>query len=73
MNKIIKPTAINFSEILKNSTTTLQLSETTQSKLIDMLNEELTEEQQHLYITNLWKYTNYHLTNEYPINLETVL
>lgn len=72
MDKIIKPTAINFTEILKNSTTTLQLSESTQSKLIDILNEEFTEEQQHLYVTNLWMYMNYHPTNEFPINLETV-
>jgi len=72
MNQNIKPTAINFTEILKHSITTLQLSESTQSKLIDLLNEELTEEQQHLYVTNLWMYMNYHPTNEFPINLETV-
>mgnify|MGYP003407084744 FL=1 len=72
MNQIIKPTAINFTELLKYSTTTLELSETTQSKLIDLLNEEFTEEQQHLYVTNLWMYMNYHQTNEYPINLEDV-
>lgn len=72
MNQIIKPTAINYTELLKNSTTTLQLSETTQSKLIDLLNEQFTEQQQHLYVTNLWMYMNYHPTNDFPINLETV-
>ena len=64
--------AINFIEILKHSITILQLSEYTQSILIDLLNEELTEEQQHLYVTNLWMYMNYHPTNEFPVNLETV-
>ena len=47
MNQInvVKPTTINFSELVKNSVTTLQLSETTQSKLFDILNEEFTEAQ----------------------------
>lgn len=70
MNKIIAPKSINFKELVKNSNTTLSLN--FETKLIKILNQEFTQEEQKWYITNLYIYMNYHPTNDYPINLEDV-
>jgi len=70
MDKIIKQETINFYELVKNSKTTLSLN--CQSKMIDLLNNEFTEEQGQWYIANLFLYLHYHPTNDYPINLEHV-
>ena len=69
MNQII-PKTVNFKELIENSNTTLSL--TVQSKLVEHLNQEFTEEQQQWYIANLYVYMHYHPTNDYPINLEHV-
>jgi hypothetical protein len=70
MNQIIAPKAINFKELVKNSNTTLSLN--LETKMINILNTEFTEEEQQWYIANLYIYMNYHPTNDYPINLEHV-
>jgi phage anti-repressor protein len=70
MNEIIKPTTINFNELVKHSNTTLSLN--LQTKMINYLNEEFTDSEQQWYIANLFMYMNYHPTNDYPINLEHV-
>ena len=70
MTKNIVPKAINFKELVKNSTTTLSLD--VQSKMIKLINEEFTESEQQWYIANLYVYMNYHATNDFPINLENV-
>jgi phage anti-repressor protein len=70
MNQIIAPKAINFNELVKNSNTTLSLN--LETKMINILNTEFTEEEQQWYIANLYIYMNYHPTNDYPINLEHV-
>ena len=67
---MIKPTTINFKELVKNSNTTLSLD--VQSKIVDKLNNTFTENEQQWYIANLYMYMNYHSTNDYPINLEDV-
>ena len=41
-------------------------------KFVTKLKEHFTEEEQQLYVANLYMYMNYHPTNEYPINLENV-
>ena len=41
--------------------------------MIDRLNKEFTENQTRWYIANLYVYMNYHPTNDYPINLETLV
>jgi phage anti-repressor protein len=69
MNQIV-PKTVNFKELVENSNTTLSL--TVQSKLVEHLNREFTEEQQQWYIANLYVYMHYHPTNDYPINLEHV-
>ena len=53
MNQInvVKPKSINFSELVKNSDTTRSL--TIQSNLVNLLNEEFTEDQQKLYVAGL--------------------
>jgi len=70
MNQIIKAPTVNFQDLVKNNQTTLSL--TCQSKMIDLLNSEFTEEQSKWYIANLYLYLNYDSTTEYPINLENV-
>ena len=70
MNQIIAPKSINFNELVKNSNTTLSLN--LETKMINILNTEFTGEEQQWYIANLYIYTNYHPTNDYPINLEHV-
>jgi phage anti-repressor protein len=70
MTQLIKPKAINFNELVKNSNTTLSLN--LETKMINILNTEFTEEEQQWYIANLFMYMNYHPTNDYPINLEDV-
>jgi len=71
-SELITPESINFTELVKNSNTTLNLSDDYQSNMIKILNEEFTESQQRWYIANLYIYMNYHPTNDYPINLENV-
>jgi hypothetical protein len=69
MNQIV-PRTVNFKELIENSNITLSL--TVQSKLLEHLTREFTEEQQKWYIANLYVYMHYHPTNDYPINLEQV-
>jgi hypothetical protein len=71
-SELITPETINFTELVRNSNTTLSLSQEYKSKMITVLNEEFTESQQQWYIANLYMYMNYHPTNDYPINLENV-
>ena len=40
--------------------------------MVDLLNDEFTEQEQQWYIANLYVYMNYHPTNDFPINLEHV-
>lgn len=70
MNQIITPKSINFKDLVKNANTTLSLN--LENKMINLLNEEFTEDEQKWYIANLYIYMNYHPTNDYPINLEHV-
>lgn len=70
MNQIIAPKSINFNELVKNSNTTLSLN--LETKMINVINTEFTEEEQQWYIANLYIYMNYHPSNDYPINLEHV-
>ncbi|NBP13913.1 hypothetical protein EBU95_05855 [bacterium] len=62
------PKTVNFAELVKNGNTTLSLN--CESKLVDKLSKEFTEQEQQWYIANLFVYMNYHPTNDYPINLE---
>ena len=69
-SELVIPATVNFTTLVKNSNTTSSLN--IQSRMVDLLNEEFTEPQQQWYVANLWMYMNYHPTNDYPINLETV-
>jgi phage anti-repressor protein len=70
MNQMIKPDSVDFNALIKNSTV---LTLNTQSKMIDTLTKEFTEEESRWYIANLYIYMNYHPTNDFPINLETLV
>ena len=66
---VTTPETVNFTSLLANSDiNSLPL----QSRFIELLNEEFTEEEQKLYIANLYMYLNYDSTTDFPINLETV-
>jgi hypothetical protein len=70
MNQNIKLESIDFNSLVKNSSS---LTMDCQSKMIEVLNQEFTEEEQRWYIANLFIYMNYHPTNDYPINLDTLV
>jgi phage anti-repressor protein len=66
---VTTPETVNFTALLAHSDiSSLPL----QSRFIELLNEEFTEEELKLYIANLYMYLNYNSTLDYPINLETV-
>jgi len=67
---MIKPDSVDFNALIKNST---HLTIDCQSKMIDTLTKEFTEEESRWYIANLYIYMNYHPTNDFPINLETLI
>lgn len=58
-SELITPETINFTELVRNSNTTLSLSDEYQSNMIKILNEEFTESQQQWYIANLYIYQKY--------------
>ena len=68
MENIIKPTVVNFKELLENNSIDLNF----QSKLMDELNINFTEYEHKWYRANLYMYLNYHPTDDYPINLDDV-
>jgi hypothetical protein len=70
MNKLIVPNVINFTELVKNSNSTLNIN--VQNKMINKLNMAFTGDEQKWYIANLYMYMHYHPTNDYPINLEHI-
>lgn len=70
MTQIIKQDSIDFNALIKNSTV---LTLDGQSKMIDTLTKEFNEEEARWYIANLYVYMNYHPTNDFPINLETLV
>lgn len=69
MNQLI-PKSVNFNELVKTSKTTFSLD--LQTRFVEHLNKEFTEEEQQWYIANLFIYMHYHPTQDYPINLEHV-
>jgi hypothetical protein len=70
MTQIIKPDTVDFNILIKNNTV---LTLNGQSKMIEILTKEFTEEESKWYIANLYIYMNYHPTNDFPINLETLV
>ena len=70
MDIIIKPKTINFNELVKNSDTKLSIH--SQSKMIELLTQEFTEEESQFYIASLFMYLNYHPTTDFPVNLEHI-
>ena len=56
---MIKPDSVDFNALIKNSTV---LTLNGQSKMIETLTKEFTEEESKWYIANLYIYMNYHPT-----------
>ena len=70
MTQIIKTESVDFNALIKTNTS---LTLDCQSKMIEILTKEFTEEESKWYIANLYIYMNYHPTNDFPINLETLI
>lgn len=70
MTQMIKTDSVDFNALIKNSTV---LTLNGQSKMIETLTKEFTEEESKWYIANLYIYMNYHPTNDFPINLDTLV
>ena len=66
---LIIPETINFKELINN---TLTLSPDAKSEMIELINNELTEQQQQLYMINLYMCMNFNPTTDFPINLDHV-
>ena len=69
MNQIIINETINFQTLVTDNT---RQSLNFQSKLVNELNSNFTENEQKWYIANLYMYLNYNQTDDYPINLDDV-
>ena len=69
MNQIIINETINFKTLVTDNT---RQSLNFQSKLVNELNSNFTENEQKWYIANLYMYLNYNQTDDYPINLDDV-
>jgi phage anti-repressor protein len=68
---LVIPETVNFTSLIENTNTIKSLG-IENSKLITILNQEFTEQQQKHYITNLYLYLKYHPTTDYPVNLESI-
>ena len=63
------PETINFKELINNS---LTLSPDAKSEMIDFINSELNEQQQQIYVRNLYMCMNFNPTTDFPVNLDHV-
>jgi len=63
------PETINFKELIGNS---LTLSPDAKSEMIDFINSELNEQQQQIYVRNLYMCMNFNPTTDFPVNLDHV-
>lgn len=61
-------TPIDMKTLIKNSS----LETYDKIKLIERLKKHFDEEEQRLYVTNLFLYLNYHPINDFVVNLENV-
>jgi len=66
---LIIPKTINFKELINN---TLTLSPDAKSEMIDFINSELNEQQQQIYVRNLYMCMNFDPTTDFPVNLDHV-
>lgn len=53
MDQLITNKPINFNDVVKNSNTTISLD--IQSKLVELMNIEFTEDEQRWYVANLYE------------------
>ena len=69
MNQFIKAENIDLKALIqKDSSVSINFK----SKILDILNDNFTKDEQQWYIANLYIYLNYHPTTDFPINLENV-
>ena len=63
---------MNFPAILNNKENHKVLEDKFYSKVVEKIKSDFTEEQQKWYMANMYMYLNYHPTNDFPIDLETI-
>jgi len=64
-------TSLNFVALVETSPIT-RLNHEYNNKFINKIKETFTETQQHLFVSSLYCFLNYHPTNDYIINLDNV-
>ena len=64
----ISKTPVDIKTLIQTSTIEIY----DKNKLIDKLEKNFSEEEQKLYVCNLFLYLNYHPMNDYIVNLENV-
>ena len=69
MNQLIKTNTIDINNIVSNTT----LNEHINSKTLDLLKKDLSEEEHQWFISNLFIYMNYDQKIDFPINIETAV
>ncbi len=67
--EVVKKDNVDFKALVNGSK---NLSVEFQSKMIEILQEEFTDEEEQWYMANFYVYLNYHPTDDYPIDLGNV-
>ena len=62
----------NKQELVLKNNNSIKLLDNNNNNFVNKLETHFTQEEQQLYVGNLYMYMNYHPTNDYPINLENV-
>ncbi len=68
MDQVGNISTVDFNQLIHNN----QLSLSSNTKLVNKINESFTEDQQRWFIANFYVYLNYHPTKDFPINLDNV-
>jgi len=63
--------SLNFVALVENNPIT-KLNSQYNNKFINKIKENFTETQQHLFVSSLYCYLNYHPTNDFVINLDNI-
>ena len=68
MNQLIQQKTVDFHKLVKNANTTLSIG--IQTKMIELMNEKFTTDQQKRYIAMLYMYIHFHPTKDFAVNLD---
>jgi len=63
--------SLNIVNLIENNPIT-KLSDTYNNKLLEKIQHNFTEKQQHLFVSSFYCYLKYHPTNDFVIDLDNV-